>query len=1355
VRNFRLRLRGWLDSSAAVSSASSWLRGFSSAVTRPGFLIGMVVILIPALLFLVVPKLRATITTITVNNLTDPVATSANGFCTLREAINNANSPAVDTTDGDCVVGTSTDLINFSLSGTVTLAQGILPAIANTLTIDGTGESISISGNSVTGILSVDADASLSLNDLTITDGSASSGGGVDNEGMLFVDNTTFSGNTTTSANGGAILNDGTLVVTNSTFSGNSVVSGASGGAVYNDASASAAILNSTFSTNQAPAGFGGALSNAGTLLSITNTTFSGNTSSAAEGGAINNAGSADSVIVSNSILAGSSTSNDCAGATVMNGGYNIADDSTCGFGTSTGANGKTIGDSVTPLLESLANNGGPTETIGLMATSPAIDAIPIALCPLTDQRGYPRPDVGDTSNACDIGALETSNAVVNTIIDDSTLGDGMCSLRKAINNANAGSDVSSGDCIIGGEIVFSVSGKISLTSTLPAITGPVTIDGSGQTISIDGGGSNQVLQVSVDGSLNLETLTISNGSSATTGGGVANEGTLSCNDVTFSGNTASAQGGAIFNNGATLNVTNCTFSNNSQTTAAVGDDGGAAIYTNNGTTTITGSTFNGGDAASNGGAIYADNFVSGHPTTLNITNSTFSGNTATSSGGAVLTYGTANATLENCTLSGNSAGAGLGGGVDRANPSSGTFTVKSSIIANTSNGGDCAGTITHVAQFPNIADDATCGFPTVNSANGKTLGDSIEPLLDPAGLKDNGGPTFTIGLQAGSPAIDGISINNCPATDQRGAPRPDREDIGSIHPACDLGAFESGTILPTTTATATVTPTSTNSASQTPTPTATPTPTSTTTATTTATTTTTSTPSTTSTPTATQTNNGTATTTATPTPTATLTPTTVPTSSITFEGNGALFDSSSAVSAIPVPVPSPVMNSDVMIAQIVVYDGSGLNVPTAPTNWVLIRSDSVQFGNHLTSWLYYHVVTSHASEPTTYTWTISPQFAAAVMGDWRGAVGPDPIDKSSGAFQGGGNPSQVAAPSLTPFVNGELQVYFYASQNFAAPTVTLAVPPIISRVNDMSTKEGFTLAFGDLSAPNAGTPSTLYTASAMGSGGFPVITGQAVLLVPQGAPATPTATATTPPMVTATPTPTPVPVTPTPTQTIAPTATATPVTGTSFVNAGPLFDSSTAVTSVTVDVPAGVASGDVLLAQIIIYDGSGTNVPSTPGGWHFLRHDNLSSGGNQIASWLYYKIAASEPFSYSWNISSQFAAGVMGDWRGVSGSPIDTTSGTTAVGNPAVSGAPSLTPIGSGELQVYFYAGQNLRAPVISQPGAIMSLANDPSSKEGFTLAFGQLAAPFGGVPSPVYNASATGSGPVVMTAQAVLLIP
>ena len=43
-------------------------------------------------------------------------------------------------------------------------------------------------------------------------------------------------------------------------------------------------------------------------------------------------------------------------------------------------------------------------------------------------------------------------------------------------------------------------------------------------------------------------------------------------------------------------------------------------------------------------------------------------------------------------------------------------------------------------------------------------LGDNIDPMLDPAGLQDNGGPTFTIGLQSISPAIDAISTANCPA---------------------------------------------------------------------------------------------------------------------------------------------------------------------------------------------------------------------------------------------------------------------------------------------------------------------------------------------------------------------------------------------------------------------------------------------------------------------------------------------------------------------------------------------------------------------------------------------------------------
>ena len=50
--------------------------------------------------------------------------------------------------------------------------------------------------------------------------------------------------------------------------------------------------------------------------------------------------------------------------------------------------------------------------------------------------------------------------------------------------------------------------------------------------------------------------------------------------------------------------------------------------------------------------------------------------------------------------------------------------------------------------------------------------------------LADNGGPTLTHLLEAGSPAIDAANGAVCPATDQRGVARP--QGAG-----CDVGAVE------------------------------------------------------------------------------------------------------------------------------------------------------------------------------------------------------------------------------------------------------------------------------------------------------------------------------------------------------------------------------------------------------------------------------------------------------------------------------------------------------------------------------------------------------------------------------------
>lgn len=81
-----------------------------------------------------------------------------------------------------------------------------------------------------------------------------------------------------------------------------------------------------------------------------------------------------------------------------------------------------------------------------------------------------------------------------------------------------------------------------------------------------------------------------------------------------------------------------------------------------------------------------------------------------------------------------------------------------------------------------NVEDDGTCGFATATGS----LPDTADPLLDPDGLQDNGGPTQTIALQPVSPAVDLVAEGECPPpqTDQRGVARPQGE-------ACESGAYE------------------------------------------------------------------------------------------------------------------------------------------------------------------------------------------------------------------------------------------------------------------------------------------------------------------------------------------------------------------------------------------------------------------------------------------------------------------------------------------------------------------------------------------------------------------------------------
>ena len=345
--------------------------------------------------------------------------------------------------------------------GLVTFVCGPDPVtitITRTKTIDADtaldGESlITISGpNSVGlfgGVFSVSPGVNFTIQSLTIADGLAYSGGGIENvDGTVTVISSTFSRNYSAGHAGGAIYNFGTLTVTNSTFSGNGAFSGggivnsgtltvtnstvsgnraASGGGIVN--SGTLTVTNSTVSGNSADYN-GGGIVNGGTLT-VTNSTFSGNSTYGVPGGstgAINGPATLRNTIVANN------TGGNCDGV-ITDGGHNLDDGTSCGFSMANGS----LSNTDPKLDPGLANNGGPTQTIALQAGSPAIDAGDPEVCanpPVNgiDQRGYIRPGIGHTD--CSIGAYEADAVSVAACVGDCD-GNGVVAINELILGVN------------------------------------------------------------------------------------------------------------------------------------------------------------------------------------------------------------------------------------------------------------------------------------------------------------------------------------------------------------------------------------------------------------------------------------------------------------------------------------------------------------------------------------------------------------------------------------------------------------------------------------------------------------------------------------------------------------------------------------------------------------------------------------------------------------------------------------------------------------------------------------------------------------------------------------------------------
>jgi hypothetical protein len=407
----------------------------------------------------------------------------------------------------------------------------------------------------------------------------------------------------------------------------------------------------------------------------------------------------------------------------------------------------------------------------------------------------------------------------------------GTGSLRQAVLDAASGDTVNFAHDL-GCSAIVLTSGDIEIATDL-SIVGPGTA-----ALAVSGNNQSRIFQIDSGATVSVSGVTIEDGSAATEGGGVlndgnitltnvalsdntvstgsdggagggglANESTATVTDSTVTGNTATstgygAFGGGLYDDDGTLTVTDSVVSDNVADTTANGDALGGGISNGNGTVNVSDTAMSDNDAESvNGNSVYGGAIDNGSygigNGSITVTDSTISGNSATDPnggsafGGGLNNYGTL--LINNSTIADNTATrnvTGVGGGLNNF----GTMTVVEATIAGNSespgsgsaasivNGGSpltLMGTI--VAQgsgaecYGPITDD---GF-NISDDDSCDLSsvDHSQSGVDPdlGPLQNNGGPTETLLPASGSPAIGVIP----PGTTSNGvASRANLQDI-------------------------------------------------------------------------------------------------------------------------------------------------------------------------------------------------------------------------------------------------------------------------------------------------------------------------------------------------------------------------------------------------------------------------------------------------------------------------------------------------------------------------------------------------------------------------------------------------
>ena len=489
--------------------------------------------------------------------------------------------------------------------------------------------------------------------------------------------------------------------------------------------------------------------------------------------------------------------------------------------GGAAGTGALLVTGSAAALLTAFAGSAGASTTItvdsngdGVATATNCTDLVP-GNCTLRDA-ALAALD-GDTINFdASISLITLAGGTVETTAVN-IIGPGASSLTITTTAAAGSYDLFSvegiGDAVISGLTV--TKNRIKSLND-----GKFTLDGV--TVSGSTGAYGGALYAGNDGELEIIDSTFENNTATTNGGAVYiyNDNDATISGSTFTNNESLADGGAIFGEiHYNVTIVDCTITGNS-----AADDGGGLALDNkkpDNVLSITDTTIDANDAGDLGGGLKID---AQDPLIVSITNSTVSNNTAQTDAGILFDEGGITATINNSTISANAALYGSGGvyigsgssltvnqSTISANSSAGTspewggggiqlgdntsvVTLSGSIVSGNSSG--VAGAA-DFGLYSSLASD-TASITATNSligevdsritVNGTNNVSSTNPML--GALANNGGPTKTMALLTGSPAIDAgpnpVATFTGNEFDQRGAGYA--RIVGGL---VDIGAFE------------------------------------------------------------------------------------------------------------------------------------------------------------------------------------------------------------------------------------------------------------------------------------------------------------------------------------------------------------------------------------------------------------------------------------------------------------------------------------------------------------------------------------------------------------------------------------